>query len=139
MALVLGGLSLRLPLGALTAPGPGFFPFCLSVALAVTAVTLVLTEAGHPHVEPAERPAVDAGPAARPAAVVFVTAVVAAYGLALEVGGLVIATAALLLILWLVVERLPVVRAVAATAFATAATWLLFDVVLRVRFPRGFF
>jgi hypothetical protein len=121
----MGVKSLALRLGTPTSPGPGFFPFWLCVGLAVVAMGLLLADRA------ATAPGVGAGQA------VVAAAAVAGYGLLLEPLGFVLATFVLLAFLWRVVARRPTLRAVAGAAMATAATWLVFDVLLRVRFPRG--
>lgn len=143
LAIVAGALALRLPVGAVTAPGPGLFPLGLAIALGLTAAALVVSEGvgdGTPAARAAD-PTADIPAAGERvgggAAPMLVVAAVAAYGLALEVFGLVVATAALLLVLWLAIERFSVRRAVAVTTVATAVIWFLFDYLLRVRFPRG--
>jgi len=125
VSIVLGWKAHALRLGTLTSPGPGFFPFWLSLGLGVTALALLVTD----------RSRIDAPGAVRPA--IVITAALAAYGLLLEPLGLVLTTVAFLAFLWRVVDGRSTARAVAGAAVATAATWLLFDAVLRVRFPRG--
>jgi hypothetical protein len=138
LALVLAALSIPLRLGTLTRPAAGFFPFWLAVGLAATAAGLLVAERAA--VRAAREPRGDESTVRRRRGVAVpagVTAALALYGLALEAIGLVAATALLLAVLWLAVERLPLGRAVAAAVVTTAATWALFDLVLRVRLPRG--
>jgi len=62
---------------------------------------------------------------------------IAGCGLVIDVLGLLVTSLLFLFFLWAVIDRQPPVRALVIAAVGAGATWLLFDVILRVRFPRG--
>lgn len=130
-ALFMAWRAHRLRLGALNSPGPGFFPFWMAVGLALASLALLL-----PWRSAQDGPRAEATPA-RLCGVLLVTGGIAAYGILLDVLGFVLASFGFLFYLWAAIDRQPLLRSVLRAGIAVSATYLLFDSLLRVQFPRG--
>lgn len=135
--LALGGAILLagrdLPLGRVGAPGPGFFPTVLAVALVLVATALL----GSAWRRRAAVPAAAPPPAAGVRRVSIVAAAMTAYALVLEPVGFVGATFVLLLVLFRAVQSQRWPLALGGSAAATALSHLLFKTWLGVRLPPG--
>lgn len=130
-AIFMAWQALRLRLGALNSPGPGFFPFWMAVGLALASLALLLPRPSGPEGPPGE---------ATPAplrGVLMVTGGLAAYGALLDVLGFVLASFGFLIYLWAAIDRQPLLRSVLRAGISVSAAYLLFDSLLRVQFPRG--
>jgi putative tricarboxylic transport membrane protein len=130
--------ALRLEIGSVTRPGPGFFPLVLSVALVVAGVALLVVAARDRRREPGdpEDLAAERGPARRVALVATIVAL-AVYIAVFERVGFVIATTALLAFLFTVVARYRWPVAVGAGLLIALLARLVFDTWLQVRLPPG--
>jgi hypothetical protein len=134
--LALGGLvvhqALDLPVGSLRAPGPGFLPLALGIALAaISAAVLVRALIGGI----ATAGAFDAAGIARP---LLVVVAMIAYGAVLPLLGFAATTFLLLAGLFaLGASRLLSWQPLASAAVATAALYLLFETALEVGLPAG--
>lgn len=120
----------RLGLGSASQPGAGFFPFWLSVALAVVAVLLA---AGVSRGGATARPPRDS-PGASVSIVSFLA--LAGYGALLSPLGFIPSTLLFFLLQVRVIERMAWKRAVLLSAAATGAACGLFT-LLDVRLPAG--
>lgn len=131
LAVVVGLYSLlRLPLGTLGEPGPGFFPAMAATALAVAALVVVLK--------------LGAGVAAPYWGTredlrrrVVVAAAVLGFGLALERVGFVLCTFAFLLVVLRVVYHPRWYVALALSVLVSVGLYVLFNWWLGVELPRG--
>jgi putative tricarboxylic transport membrane protein len=122
----------RLRFGAVTAPGPGFFPLVLAIGFTVLCVILLVSALRAP--APASAVAGDRGVRWK---VLGTVAVMLAYAFALEPIGFVVSTCGLLLFFFRALERLCWTVAVAASAVTSIATYVVFRVWLHVRLPPG--
>jgi hypothetical protein len=135
LALLFGGLGLVWLIGALGlpfwegfAPQSGFLPFFYGLLLTGLALAILLGAALDP-----ERPS-DEQPVGKPLAI-LVALTAAAVGV--EVAGFGVAVFLLLLFLFAVVERLPVLRSLLVAGATTAALILIFRTWLAVPLPAG--
>jgi|SRR6266850_3264655 hypothetical protein len=122
---------LRLPLGTLANPGPAYMPALLAAALLVSGVLIVALGR-----DPATLGAAGWGEWRHTAAILGACAFVA---LALERLGYRLTMALACAFLLSVVERKGLGPTVLFAAGMAASTYYLFDTVLRVQLPRGFF
>ncbi len=119
-------LSTRLGLGTLRQPGPGLWPFLVSLALCVFAVASLLGDRGE--IDP------DTLPLRR---MLLGVLSLALYILGFEYLGVVLPTL-LVLLLWLRVLARETWRSSLVIAVAsTAALWAIFDLLLGVPLPAG--
>ncbi len=119
----------KLRLGSVSAPGPGFVPLCLAVALALVALVLLVrawrAPAGpEPRAEPGER-----------WKAVATVAALGVYTFALEPLGFVLATAALLFFFFRVLDRQRWWVALASAVGISFLSYLVFARGLHVRLP----
>lgn len=131
--------SLRLDVGSVTRPGPGFFPLVLSVVLLAVSVGLVAAAWRR-----RSRPDAPAGGEVPPGeesprhgALVATVAGLAVYIAIFERAGFVVATTALLAFLFAVVARYRWPLSLAAALAITLLARLVFDTWLQVRLPPG--
>ncbi len=124
----LGWLALGYRLEDLGEPGSGLFPFASTLGLGALALLLLLRPTGEPGAE--------GGPVAWGKVAGYVLAL-AAYALLLEPLGHLLVTALTLGAIMLGLERIPWPRALAVTAGAVLASWLLFERLLGVPLPHG--
>lgn len=125
-AAVAAGAS-RMPLGDLTNPGPGFFPFWCALALALLSAGLIFARADGSGAVAAKPPL---GPAVR------LIGALCVYAAALEPLGYALATAGLLAV-FLYELRQPMRTAIALAVAVPVATYLLFAKALGVALPKG--
>jgi len=133
--LVFGLLALeearKLRFGSIAKPGPGFFPLVLALAFSLVCLALLISAIRTRAAEAA------AGPRLAWPQIVGTMAALLVYALVLEPAGFVLATFALLLFFFKVLERQRWVSALAGS-FATAfVTYLVFKVWLNVQLPAG--
>jgi putative tricarboxylic transport membrane protein len=118
--------------GTIVAPGPGFFPLCLAVALCLTSVALIVS---------AVRTATAAVPAALAGgprfAVAGTLASLLVYALVLERLGFLLATIGLLLFFFRVLQRQSWLVAVTGSVATSLAAYLVFRIWLGVNLPGG--
>lgn len=129
--LAMGLMAAQLPFWAQFAPGAGFAPVLYSLAGAAIALYVAVRGLRAPSVE---RPN-GAGLLRVGAAVVALVVAVAA----VPVLGFVVALAGYLLVLTLAIQRLRPIVALASAGGTIAIVYLLFGVLLRVPFPKGWF
>ena len=130
-ALVAVNEARKLRFGSLSAPGPGFVPLCLAVALALVGFLLLWRAIREP-----ESAAPPAAPGARWKSVVSLIALVA-YTFALEPLGFVLATAALLFFFFRVLDGQRWWVALAGAVAVSMLAYLVFARLLHVRLPEG--
>jgi putative tricarboxylic transport membrane protein len=121
----------KLRLGSIARPGPGFFPVLLAAAFSV--VCLVLLVNAWRAREPARGPDTQLGWLK----IVATMAALFVYAFALERVGFVVATFALLLFFFKVLERQRWVMALAGSLVTALVTYLVFKVWLHVQLPAG--
>lgn len=128
--------SARLDVGAVTRPGPGFFPLVLSAALGLVAVA-VLVNAWR--ARPAGRDAADQadGTATDPWKLVATVAALATYIAVFERLGFILSTAGFLAFLFGALARYRWPIAIGAGVALTLAAYLVFNTWLQVRLPGG--
>lgn len=134
--LVIGVVTLwgavRLSMGTLKHPGPGFFPFLLGVVLILFSIALVLE-----HWEKDEKPQ-PFWPARTWLRPLLGVASLTFYALLADFGGFLITTF-LFLVLWMaVIERLRWRTVLSISIATTAALYLIFSFFLEVPLPQGF-
>jgi putative tricarboxylic transport membrane protein len=130
-ALVAVNEARKLRFGSLSAPGPGFVPLCLAVALALVGVLLLWRALREP-----ASPAPPAEPGARWKPVVSLAALVA-YTFLLEPLGFVLATAALLFFFFRVLDGQRWWVALAGAVAISLLSYVVFARALHVRLPEG--
>ena len=130
-ALVAVNEARKLRFGSLSAPGPGFVPLCLAVALALVGLLLLWRALREP-----ASPAPPAAPGARWKSVVSLAALVA-YTFALEPLGFVLATAALLFFFFRVLDGQRWWVALAGAVAISLLSYLVFARALNVRLPEA--
>ncbi len=124
----------RLRFGAVTVPGPGFFPLVLAVGFTLVCLILLVAALRAP-----------AGAAARESGgaggirwkVLGTLGVMLAYAFVLEPLGFVAATCGLLCFFFRALEGMRWTVAVAASALTSVVTYVIFKVFLHVRLPLG--
>jgi putative tricarboxylic transport membrane protein len=131
VALVAVNEARKLRFGSLSAPGPGFVPLCLAVALALVGLVLLWRALREP-----ASPALVAEPGARWKPAVSLAALVA-YTFALEPLGFVLATAALLFFFFRVLDGQRWWVALASAIAVSVLSYLVFARALHVRLPEG--
>ena len=120
--------------GAVAAPGPGFFPLCLAMALCLVAIGLVV-EAWR--AVPLTTAASTAG--ARRFAVAGTLVSLLVYALVLEWAGFLLATFALLVFFFRVLQRQSWLVVVTGSVATSLLAYLVFKTWLRVNLPGGLF
>lgn len=133
--LLAGGLltveSLRLELGSLARPGPGFMPLALGVGLLALSAVYLAAALACRAVPGSE------WTAARWRGPLLAVAAVIAYGVVLVPAGFAPATAAFFLFWLAVIERRRPLTGLGYTVLATAGLYLVFAWGLRLRLPPG--
>lgn len=125
----------RLRFGAVTTPGPGFFPLALAVSFTLVCLILLVTALRAPAAAPADAGGVGDGGVRWKALATLV--VMLAYAFALEPVGFVASTCGLLLFFFRALEGLRWPVALAASALTSVVTYVVFKVWLHVRLPPG--
>ena len=118
--------------GTVAAPGPGFFPLCLAVALSLAGVGLLVRAWRG-------EPAAAAAPAhgVRRSAVAGTLASLLVYALVLERLGFLLATFALLVFFFRVLQRQSWLVVVAGSLATSIVSYLVFKTWLGVNLPGG--
>jgi hypothetical protein len=111
------------------APSTGFLPFCYGALLAVLAAVILAERLMRPENEEAARE--------NPRKPLTIVALVALAILGIEAAGFVPATLVLLVVLFVWVERLPLLPSAAIAVATTAGLHFLFRVWLGVPLPEG--
>lgn len=119
--------SVRVDLGTLEEPGPGFISFCTGIVLLI--LSLVLIYKGW-RLRGLRKPF--------PLRVVLALVSLILYSLVLDILGFVLATFLLVGIFFRLGQKRPWWTLIGMTALATFMAYLVFSVLLRVYFPRGF-
>jgi len=121
----------KLRFGTIARPGPGFFPVVLAAAFSLVCIALLVSAMRARDVE--------GTPGARLGwrKIVAAMAALFVYALALEPAGFVIATFALLLFFFKVIERQRWLGAIAGSLVTACVTYLVFKVWLHVQLPAG--
>ena len=125
----------RLRFGAVTTPGPGFFPLVLAVSFTLVCLILLVAALRAPADASAE-----SGGAAEGGIrwkVLATLGVMLAYAFVLEPLGFVVATCGLLYFFFRALEGMRWTVAVAASALTSVVTYVIFKVWLHVRLPPG--
>jgi putative tricarboxylic transport membrane protein len=130
VALLAVAQSWRLGVGPVTRPGPGFFPLLLAAALGLVAVALLVRAVQAPAAP------LPAGPTV-PRRLGVTLGALAAYVIAFERLGFVLATVGFLAFLFAVLGRYRWPVALVIAAGVAAGAWVLFDTWLQVRLPAG--
>ncbi len=136
VVLAFGGVvafgALKMDLGSLNQPGPGFLPLggaCLLVALSLVYVVSSLRRAPDGEESP--------WPKRNGARLIAVVASLAVYCAALSSAGYIPATFVLMVILFLVADPGEWRSALVKAALSTAITYLVFEKLLMVQLPAG--
>ncbi len=124
-------LSIRLPMGSWTQPGPGVFPFILSLLLSLIGIALLLSSRPGAGLNWRE---VSSGQLT-PWAIIGLTAL---FILAFDRLGFVSASGLYLFVLLFLVSRFSAARSAALAVGITAAGWFLFVKILALQLPTGF-
>ena len=122
----------RLRFGAVTVPGPGFFPLVLAVGFTLACLTLLVAALRAPAAESG-----GAGEGGIRWKVLATLGVMLVYAFALEPLGFVVATCGLLCFFFRALEGMRWAVAVAASALTSVVTYVIFKVWLYVRLPPG--
>ncbi len=123
-------LSVRLPMGSWTQPGPGVFPFILSLLLTIVGIALLAGSGAGPRMNWRDALSGQATPWS-------IIALTAFFILGFERLGFVPASALYLFVILYAVSRLPLARAAALSAGITAGGWYLFVKMLNLQLPAG--
>jgi len=126
-----GALAIDMSVGDFAMPGPGLFPLLLAALLALVAVALLVRAT---RVRSAATGRVDLLPSNVLVALCSLAVATALF----ESSGFLIASMALLSILFRALAGLAWPRATLAGAVATGVAWMLFVQLLGVQLPRGF-
>lgn len=126
----------RLRFGAVTVPGPGFFPLVLAVGFTLVCLVLFVAALRAPAGAAAARSG-GAGEGGIRWKVLATLGVMLAYAFALEPLGFVAATCGLLCFFFRALEGMRWTVAVAASALTSVVTYVIFKVWLYVRLPPG--
>ena len=128
--------SARMDVGAVTPPGPGFFPLVLSASLLLVALGLFVggLRSGTGEGAPAATPASER---TEPWKLLASVAAFAGYIAVFEWLGFILATAGFLSLLFGALARYRWPIAVGAAAALTIAAYLVFNTWLQVRLPPG--
>ena len=119
--------------GTVAAPGPGFFPLCLAMAVCLAAVGLIVRAW---RAAPAGAPAPT--PGARRFAVAGTLGALLVYALVLEWLGFLLATFALLIFFFRALQRQSWLVVVTGSAATSLLSYLVFKTWLGVNLPGGF-
>ena len=119
--------------GTVAAPGPGFFPLSLAVALSLVGLGLIV------HAWRADAARADAPTGLRRAAVVGTLGSLLIYALVLEWLGFLLATFALLVFFFRVLQRQSWLVVVAGSLVTSILSYLVFKTWLGVNLPGGLF
>lgn len=136
LAILILGAAIRLDLGTLHFPGPGFFPFLTAIPLAFLACLLIWeTIAGksRPAKENKEVWAADTDWRK----IIFSLAALIIYALLLEKAGYILGTFLLMLFLFKSIEPQKWGVAIFASAVAVLLSYFIFNVWLQCQFPEG--
>jgi putative tricarboxylic transport membrane protein len=119
--------SLRLGLGTLKKPGSGFLTFCAAVLLSVFSIALIsrgwrLRESAKPF----------------PRKVILALGILILYSLFMDILGFILSTFLMVGILFRLAQERPWWTVAGMSALVTFLAYLVFGVLLRVYFPRGF-
>ena len=118
--------------GTVAAPGPGFFPLCLAIALCLAGIGLIVQAW---RAAPAGPPA--PSPGLRRFAVVGTLASLLVYALVLEQLGFLLATFALLLFFFRVLQRQSWLVVVTGSLATSILAYLVFKTWLGINLPGG--
>jgi putative tricarboxylic transport membrane protein len=119
--------SLRLGLGTLKKPGSGFLTFCAALLLSV--FSLVLISRGW-KLQEAKKPF--------PRRVILALGILILYSLVLDSLGFILSTFLMVGIFFRLAQERPWWTLAGMSALVTFVAYLVFGVLLRVYFPRGF-
>ena len=119
--------SLRLGLGTLSEPGPGFVSFCAGIPFSILSI-IFIRKGGHLR------------PSPKPHSLRLILALLSlfAYSFALNILGFVIATFFFVAILFRLGEARRWSVILGTSAFVAFLSYVVFGVLLQVYFPRGF-
>jgi putative tricarboxylic transport membrane protein len=120
--------------GTVAAPGPGFFPLCLAMALCLAAVGLIV-QTWRAALAGAPAPAPTAGP--RRFAVAGTLGSLLVYALVLEWLGFLLATFALLVFFFRALQRQSWLVVVAGSLATSLLSYLVFKTWLGINLPGG--
>jgi len=123
----------KLPFGNLSSPGPGFFPFCLALALCIVGLLFLLHSLAAARAGQNVSPATESG---RRGKAVWTLLVLLGYAAGLEPMGFLAATFLLMLLLYGGIERRRWSVAAGGSLLTTVLAYALFR-LLQVRLPEG--
>jgi len=134
--LIFGLLALeearKLRFGSIAKPGPGFFPVILAVAFSLVCLALLVSA-----IRTRAADDTTAGPRLAWPQIIGTMAALLVYAMVLEPAGFVLATFALLLFFFKVLERQRWLSALAGSFVTAFVTYLVFKVWLNVQLPAG--
>ena len=126
--------SLKLGLGSVTAPGPGFVPFLAGGLLIVLTIAALLE--GRPETRMKSWSQLFGGERWR--VVLGILGSLFLYALVMDVLGFILSTFLMLLFLFKISEGQRWKVAIGASIITMVLTYFLFDYFLQISFPRGF-
>ena len=126
--------SLAYPLGSWRYPGPGFFPFGTGIFLGLLSITVFWRARSSKPQETEE----SWYPKERWMVLILVLIALFSYAILLEILGFLMSTFLLLFFLFRVVEPQRWVVAAGGSLLASFSSYVLFEFLLHIRLPRGF-
>lgn len=124
--------ALKLGLGSLNSPGPGFIPLIATMFLLVLSFLLFFNSFKNKVISSdASKGAVRYGKT------IFVIATLIGYSLLLDLLGFFFVTLMLMFVLFLMGSRRAIISTLVGAFATTISAYILFELILGVRFPRG--
>ena len=131
-----GWISFGLGLGEITRPGPGFFPFLISVAMGCVSIIssakyVAIVQRGEEYSLPFTIKSFTR--------ILTLIVGISAFGLFLDYLGFPLTTLLILAFFWLIIERQSILKGLVIAIISALCSYLLFARLLGVHFPRGVF
>jgi putative tricarboxylic transport membrane protein len=138
--LIISGLigwgALLLPYGNIHNPGPGFYPLWLGILLAVMSIALILKSMRHRGRQRNLRGSL--AEKVRWDKVLFVLIALALYGYFMNILGFLMVTILLMVFLLRFIEPQPWRSVIAWTLIGSFGSYLIFEIWMKLRLPKGF-
>ena len=127
--------ALKLDMGRVVKPGPGFFPFWLGLALIIVSLALLFNY-GRKKIDPS-LPSPDLWKGLQWEKVLYSSVALLLYALFLESLGYILATVLLILFFFRAIEPQKWVVVILGSVITSFITYFLFKLWLQVQLPRG--